>query len=129
MASASSANGTVREKLVQLQQKLAAQADVIMDGRDIGTCVLPGAAVKIYLTASVEVRAKRRYEELTAKGEQWNLEEIEKEIARRDYQDMNREISPLKQAKDAVLLDTSHMDIEEVIDAILEICGEKGLWK
>lgn len=129
MASASSANGTVREKLVQLQQKLAAQADVIMDGRDIGTCVLPGADVKIYLTASVEVRAKRRYEELTAKGEQWDLEEIEKEIARRDYQDMNREISPLKQAKDAVLLDTSHMDIEEVIDAILEICEEKGLWK
>lgn len=129
MASVSSTNGEVRKKLVQLQQKLAAQADVIMDGRDIGTCVLPGADVKIYLTASVEVRAKRRYEELTAKGEKWDLEEIKNEIAQRDYRDMTREISPLKQAQDAVLLDTSEMGIGEVIDAILRICEEKRLWK
>lgn len=129
MASVSSTNGEVRKKLVLLQQKLAAQADVIMDGRDIGTCVLPGADVKIYLTASVEVRAKRRYEELTAKGEKWDLEEIKNEIAQRDYRDMTREISPLKQAQDAVLLDTSEMGIGEVIDAILRICEEKGLWK
>lgn len=129
MASASSVNGDVRAKLVQLQQKLASEAKVIMDGRDIGTCVLPNANVKIYLTASVEVRAKRRYDELTAKGETWDLEEIKKEIAERDHRDMTREISPLRQAEDAILLDTSDMGIEEVIDAIMKICEEKGLWK
>lgn len=129
MASASSVNGDVRKKLVQLQQKLASEAEVIMDGRDIGTVVLPNADVKIYLTASVEVRAKRRYEELIAKGEQWDLEEIKKEIAERDHRDMTREISPLRQAEDAILLDTSYMGIEDVIDAIMKICEEKGLWK
>ncbi|MBQ7955379.1 MAG: (d)CMP kinase [Lachnospiraceae bacterium] len=129
MASASSVNGDVRAKLVQLQQKLASEAKVIMDGRDIGTCVLPNANVKIYLTASVEVRAKRRYDELTAKGETWDLEEIKKEIAERDHRDMTREISPLRQAEDAILLDTSYMGIEEVINAIMKICEEKGLWK
>ncbi len=129
MASASSVNGDVRAKLVQLQQKLASEAEVIMDGRDIGTCVLPGADVKIYLTASVEVRAKRRYDELTAKGETWDLEEIKREIAERDHRDMTRDISPLRQAEDAILLDTSGMDIEEVVTAIMQICEEKGLWK
>ncbi len=129
MASASSVNGDVRAKLVQLQQKLASEAEVIMDGRDIGTVVLPDANVKIYLTASVEVRAKRRYDELTAKGEKWDLEEIKKEIAERDHRDMTREISPLRQAEDAVLLDTSDMGIDEVINAIMSICEEKGLWK
>jgi len=129
MASASSVNGDVRAKLVQLQQKLASEAEVIMDGRDIGTVVLPNADVKIYLTASVDVRAKRRYDELTAKGEQWDLEEIKKEIAERDHRDMTREISPLRQAEDAILLDTSDMGIEDVIDAIMKICEDKGLWK
>lgn len=129
MASASSVNGDVRKKLVQLQQKLAERADVIMDGRDIGTCVLPGADVKIYLTASVEVRARRRYDELTAKGENWDLEEIEREIAQRDHRDMTRDISPLRQAQDAILLDTSHMDIQEVVTAIIKICEEKCGWK
>lgn len=129
MASASSVNGDVREKLVQLQQKLASEAEVIMDGRDIGTVVLPKADVKIYLTASVDVRAKRRYDELTAKGEQWDLEEIKREIAERDHRDMTREISPLRQAEDAILLDTSDMGIEDVINAIMKICEEKGLWK
>lgn len=129
MASASSVNGDVRRKLVQLQQKLASEADVIMDGRDIGTCVLPGADVKIYLTASVDVRARRRFDELTAKGETWDLEEIKKEIAQRDHRDMTREISPLRQAEDAVLLDTSDMDIEAVVEAIIKICEEKCGWK
>lgn len=129
MASASSVNGDVRAKLVQLQQKLASEAEVIMDGRDIGTVVLPDADVKIYLTASVDVRAKRRYDELTAKGEQWDLEEIKKEIAERDHRDMTREISPLRQAEDAILLDTSDMGIEDVISAIMKICEDKGLWK
>lgn len=129
MASVSSAIGDVRAKMVQLQQKLASEAEVIMDGRDIGTVVLPEADVKIYLTASVEVRAKRRYDELTAKGEQWDLEEIKKEIAERDHRDMTREISPLRQAGDAILLDTSDMGIDDVIDAIMKICEEKGLWK
>lgn len=129
MASASSVNGDVRAKLVQLQQKLASEAEVIMDGRDIGTVVLPDADVKIYLTASVDVRAKRRYDELTAKGEQWDLEEIKKEIAERDHRDMTREISPLRQAEDAILLDTSDMGIEDVISAIMKICEDRGLWK
>ncbi|MCR5604041.1 MAG: (d)CMP kinase [Lachnospiraceae bacterium] len=125
MASVSSADPKVREKLVVLQQKLAASADVVMDGRDIGTKVLPEAEVKIYLTASTGVRAKRRYDEMTAKGETCNLEEIEKEIAERDERDMNREISPLKQAEDAVLVDTSYMGIDEVVEAINSIIADK----
>jgi len=129
MASASSVNGDVRKKLVELQQKLASEAEVIMDGRDIGTHVLPNAQLKIYLTASSAVRAKRRYDELVAKGEQWDLEEIKKEIAERDHRDMTREISPLKQAEDAVLVDTSEMGIEEVIAAIMGIVEEKRAWK
>lgn len=118
MASASSVNGRVREKLVSLQRKLAGDTDVVMDGRDIGTTVLPDAEIKIYLTASTSVRAKRRYDELKAKGEECDLVSIEREIEERDHRDMTREISPLKQAEDAVLVDTSDMDIDEVLSAI-----------
>ena len=121
MASATSVNGEVRKKLVALQQELAKQAEVIMDGRDIGTCVLPEANVKVYLTADARVRAKRRFDELTAKGENCDIDKIEADIIDRDYRDMNREISPLKQAEDAVLVDTSHMNIEEVVETIMEL--------
>ena len=121
MASVSSANGTVRKKLVELQQKLAASTDVVMDGRDIGTCVLPNADVKIYLTASTRVRAKRRFDELMQKGVSCNLDEIEKDIAERDHRDMTREISPLTQAPDAVCVDSSNIGIEETVSCILDI--------
>ncbi|MCR5715858.1 MAG: (d)CMP kinase [Lachnospiraceae bacterium] len=122
MASASSVNGDVRQKLVELQQKLAAREDVVMDGRDIGTVVLPHADHKIYLTASVAVRAKRRFDELCAKGEPADLAQIAKDIEERDHRDMTREISPLKQADDAILVDSSDMTIEEVTEKILSIC-------
>lgn len=125
MASATSVYKEVRKKLVELQQKLASDKDVIMDGRDIGTCVLPNAQVKIYLTASVETRAERRYQELQEKGVACDLEVIKKDIADRDYQDMHREISPLKQAEDAILVDSSDMGIEEVVAAIKNIYREK----
>ena len=115
----------VRVRLVELQQKLAAESDCIMDGRDIGTCVLPNADVKIYLTASSAVRAKRRYDELTAKGEACDIAEIQRIIEERDYRDMNREASPLKQAEDAILVDTSDMTIEEVMARIISICESK----
>ena len=134
MASATSVYLPVREKLVELQKRLAEKENVIMDGRDIGTCVLPNADLKIYLTASTKVRAKRRYDELAARGEGGSLEAIEAEIEERDYRDMHREHSPLKQAEDAVLVDTSDMTVEEVIEKILELAAEKGieekqLWK
>lgn len=122
MASASSANGDVRKKLVELQQALAAKENVVMDGRDIGTVVLPDANVKIYLTASSRVRAQRRYAELQAKGVDCNLDTIEKDIIDRDYQDMHREISPLRQADDAVLLDSSDLTIQEVVDKVVQMC-------
>lgn len=125
MASATSIYPVVRKKLVALQQKLAATADVIMDGRDIGTCVLPDAEAKIYLTASVATRAKRRYDELKAKGERCDIAEIEKDIEERDYRDTHRTTSPLKQAEDAVLVDTSEMNIDEVVETIRKICQEK----
>ncbi|MDO5477160.1 MAG: (d)CMP kinase [Eubacteriales bacterium] len=125
MASKSSAVPQVRTRLVQLQQELAARQNVVMDGRDIGTVVLPEAQVKIYLTASVEVRARRRFLELQEKGESPVLEEIAAEIAERDHRDMTREVSPLKQADDAVLVDTSDMTIEEVSEQILRIVREK----
>lgn len=121
MASATSVYPVVRTKLVELQRQLAAKSDVIMDGRDIGTCVLPDAQVKIYLTASSATRAKRRYDELTAKGTVCDLGEIERDIIDRDYRDMHRETSPLKQAEDAVLVDSSELDIDEVVEAILNI--------
>lgn len=126
-ASVISAYLPVRHKLVELQQRLSEKADVIMDGRDIGTCVLPKAQVKIYLTASVEVRAKRRFHELREKGVGCDLEEIKADIAERDYRDMHREHSPLVQAEDALLLDSSELSIEQVIDRIIAIAGEKGL--
>lgn len=122
MASVSSANPEVRKKLVELQQKLAETTDVVMDGRDIGTCVLPNANVKVYLTASSKERANRRYKELIAKGENCNLDIIEKDIIERDHRDMTREISPLRQAEDAILIDSSNMTIDEVVDAILDLC-------
>lgn len=111
----------VREKLLHLQRELAATNDVIMDGRDIGTIVLPEAECKIYLTASSRVRAERRYKELVEKGEPCDMVEIEKDIIARDEQDMNREIAPLKQAEDAVLIDSSNMSIEEVVEKICEL--------
>lgn len=122
MASSVSVQPAVREKLVDLQRALAAKADCIMDGRDIGTCVLPDAQVKIYLTASSEVRAKRRYDELTAKGQECDLEQIKADIEDRDDRDMHREHSPLRQAADAVLVDSSDMTVDEVINRILELC-------
>ena len=112
----------VREKLLDLQRELARTQDVIMDGRDIGTCVLPDADVKVYLTASVRTRAKRRYDELTAKGEVCDLEEIARDIEERDERDMNRETAPLKQAEDAVLVDSSDMTIDEVVKTIASLC-------
>ncbi len=127
MASATSIYLPVREKLVQLQQKLAESANVIMDGRDIGTCVLPEAQAKIYLTASPAVRAKRRYDELKEKGMACNLEEIEQDIIERDYRDMHREHSPLVQAEDAVLVDSSSMTVDQVIETIIQIARGKGL--
>ena len=122
MASKSSVIPEVRAKLLDLQRNLARTQNVIMDGRDIGTCVLPDADVKVYLTASVETRAKRRYDELTQKGVSCDLKEIEKDILQRDHRDMTRETAPLKQAEDAVLVDSSHMTIDEVVDAIVKLC-------
>jgi len=121
MASVSSANPQVRARLLHLQQKLADENDVIMDGRDIGTCVLPNADVKVYLTASSRVRAQRRYKELAAKGESCDLDQIETEIKERDHRDMTREHAPLRQAADAQLLDSSDMSIGQVVDAICKL--------
>ena len=120
-ASVVAKNQAVRNRLLALQRRIAEKQDVIMDGRDIGTVVLPDAQVKIYLTASASVRAERRYKELVEKGESCNLKKIEEDIIARDEQDMNREIAPLKQAEDAVLVDSSYMTIEEVVDKIIEI--------
>ena len=125
MASASSVNGDVRKKLVELQQKLAETTDVVMDGRDIGTVVLPGADLKVFLTASSRVRAERRYKELTEKGVACDIETIEKDIIDRDYRDSHRENSPLKQAEDAILVDSSYMTIEEVAGKIIELYRAK----
>ena len=125
MASRTSVNGDVRVKLVQLQQELARRQNVVMDGRDIGTVVLPDAQVKIFLTASVEVRAMRRYLELMENDESADLNEIKAQIKERDERDMNRAISPLKQADDAVLVDTSDLTIDEVVERILSIIDEK----
>lgn len=122
MASYSSAVPAVRGKLVELQRKLAKKADVVMDGRDIGTVVLPDADVKIYLTASSRTRAERRYLELQEKGEEADLSKIEQDIIDRDYRDMHREHSPLCQAEDAVLVDSSHMTIDEVVERIISLC-------
>ena len=125
MASRSSVNPDVRQKLMELQQELARRENVVMDGRDIGTVVLPDAQVKIFLTASVEVRAKRRYLEEIGKGMQADLDEIAAQIKERDERDMNRPVAPLKQADDAVLVDTSDLTIDEVVEKILAIIDEK----
>ena len=122
MASISSAVPEVRAKLLDLQRNLAKEKDVVMDGRDIGTHVLPNADVKIYLTASVECRANRRFKELTEKGIACNYDEIAQDIQERDTRAMNREIAPLKKADDAVLVDSSDMTIEEVVKAITGLC-------
>lgn len=128
MASLTSAQPAVRAALLQLQRDMAKSADILMDGRDIGTNVLPNADLKIYLTASVKVRAKRRYDELVAKGVSCQLADIERDIEERDHQDMTREIAPLKKAEDAYLLDSSDMTIEQVVDAVIarfhQITGE-----
>ncbi|BBF42099.1 cytidylate kinase [Lachnospiraceae bacterium KM106-2] len=124
MASIGAKNKDVRVKLVELQRKLAEKEDVIMDGRDVGTQILPNANVKIYLTASSKVRAKRRWLELNDKGIECDIDEIEKDIIARDEQDMNREISPLRQAEDALLVDCSDMSIDEVVDKIIEVYND-----
>ena len=120
-----SAHGVVRDVLLDMQRDVAKKHNVIMDGRDIGTVVLPTADVKIFLTADDEVRAKRRYDELIAKGQKADLPTILKEIRQRDYQDSHRAIAPLKQARDAVKVDTSTLDIDGVLARIKEIVGEK----
>ena len=124
-ASLVSAHKVVRDVLLDMQRQVAREHNVIMDGRDIGTVVLPKADVKIFLTASVEIRAKRRYDELIAKGQKTTLAQVIKDVEQRDYQDTHRDIAPLKQAKDAVLLDTSDLDIDGVVAAIQNIAQER----
>ena len=125
MTSDTSKYPVVRNKLLSLQRELASKKNVIMDGRDIGTCVLPDAEVKIYLTASSAERARRRYAEQVERGIDCDIKQIEKDIIARDEQDMNREIAPLKQAEDAVYLDSSDMNIEQVVKAIIDIYNKK----
>ena len=124
-ASLVSAHAIVRDMLLDMQQDVAKKHDVIMDGRDIGTVVLPKATVKIFLTASAEVRAKRRTEELQAKGQKANYAQILKEIQQRDYQDTHREVAPLKMCRDSIKVDTSEMNIDEAVAAIREIVEKK----
>ena len=124
-ASLISAQPVVREVLLDMQQEVARQHNVVMDGRDIGTVVLPEANVKIFLTASAEVRAKRRTDELTAKGQKANFDKILQEIQQRDYQDTHRPIAPLKMARDSVKVDTSELNIEQVVETIRKIVAEK----
>ncbi len=124
-ASQVSAHAIVRDMLLDMQRDVAKQHNVIMDGRDIGTVVLPKATVKIFLTASPEVRAKRRTEELLAKGQKANFEQILKEIQQRDYQDTHREVAPLKMCRDSIKVDTSDLDIDGVVAAIRKIVEEK----
>ena len=124
-ASAVSAHAIVRDMLLDMQRDVAKKHNVIMDGRDIGTVVLPRATVKIFLTASAEVRAQRRYLELQAKGSKDSYEKVLAEIKKRDHQDSTREIAPLRQAKDAILVDTSELDIEGAVAAIRAVVAEK----
>ena len=123
LASDVSKFGFVRKKLTELQRKMAQRGAVIMDGRDIGTQVLPNADLKIFLMASLEERARRRFEELQAKGQTVNLDAIKNEIALRDKQDSEREIAPLKQAEDAILIDSTNLTIDEVAGKILTLCS------
>lgn len=120
-------NPAVRQAMMVLQRQMAAAGGVVMDGRDIGTHVLPDADIKIFLTASIAERAARRWKELSAKGYSIDLEQIEKDIACRDRQDCEREIAPLIQAKDAVLLDTTRLTIDDAVAFIIKICGERAL--
>ena len=124
-ASLASAHAVVRDMLLDMQRDLAKKHNVIMDGRDIGTVVLPRATVKIFLTAAPEIRAKRRFDELTAKGTETTFEKVLEEVKLRDHQDTTRAIAPLKQAKDAHLVDTSELDIDGVVAAIRSIVAEK----
>ena len=124
-ASTISKLGPVRAKVDEVSKRLAATKDVVMEGRDIGTAVIPDAEVKIFMTAAPEIRAKRRYEQLVAAGKPANLEEIKEDIEKRDYQDSHREINPLKQADDAVYMDTSDMSIDENIDAVCAVIADK----
>ena len=124
-ASLVSAHAVVRDVLLDMQREMAKQYNVIMDGRDIGTVVLPKATVKIFLTAAPEVRAKRRLDEMIAKGQKADFQKVLRDIQQRDYQDTHREIAPLKQAKDAVKLDTSELDIDGVVAEIKAISGKK----
>jgi len=125
MASAVSAKGEVRAFLLEMQRKLARENDVLMDGRDIGTVVLPNATVKIFLTASAEERARRRYDELINKGMTVTFKEVYDDMVQRDYNDSHREIAPLKQAEDAVLADTTGLDPEQSLQLILNIVKER----
>lgn len=124
-ASAVSAIPRVRDFLFDLQKKIAAENNVVMDGRDIGTVVLPNADVKIYLTASAEERARRRHKELTEKGENVSFEEVLADVNKRDYNDTHREVAPLKQAEDAILCDTTNVDLQGAIDMLINIINEK----
>jgi cytidylate kinase len=126
MASAVSAKPPVRAFLLEMQRKLAKENNVVMDGRDIGTVVLPDAEVKIYLTASAEARANRRYKELIEKGTNVTYKEVYDDMVQRDYNDMNREIAPLKQADDAILADTSDCNLEESLELLLKIVKENA---
>ncbi len=125
MASASSVYKSVRLKLVELQQNLAKKENVVMDGRDIGTYVLPDADLKIYLTAGTKERARRRWTELKEKGQSADMDVIEQDIIDRDHRDMTREMAPLRQAEDAVLLDSSQLSVDEVVERILELYRRK----
>lgn len=124
-ASLISAHACVRDMLLDMQRELAEQNNVVMDGRDIGTVVLPHATVKIFLTASPEVRAKRRCDELSAKGQKVDYNKVLKDIQQRDYQDTHREIAPLKMSRDSIKVDTSDMTIEEVLEKLKEIVVQK----
>ena len=117
----------VREYLLDLQRNIGKNQDIIMDGRDIGTVVLPNASVKIFLTASINLRAKRRYDQLVASGERVVFENVLSEMEKRDLQDMNRKIAPLKQADDAILLDTSSLSLEDSIESVLKIISDNGV--
>ncbi len=125
-ASDISAVPCVRYKLVELQREIADRADTVLDGRDIGTYVLPNADFKFYLTASVDERARRRYEELTAKGQECDFETIKADIEKRDYNDMHRDLAPLKKADDAIEIDSTHMTIDEVVAKMLEVIGARA---
>ena len=124
-ASLISAHAVVRDMLLDMQREVAEQYDVVMDGRDIGSVVLPKATVKIFLTASPEVRAKRRYKELLEKGQKASYEQVLKDVQQRDYQDTHREIAPLKMCRDSIKVDTSELDLEQSVAAIRKIVEEK----